>query len=176
MLHLKLHTTSTTGHVVVTVISVGHWQFCRRVFATVLILLPSTLPLSLSYQAGWLCLRRWVAFGRSSHMQERKARACCSCNAHVLARRSNSMLSCKSLWLSPALSCSTLTPMTSCEHNFSRIFSTTTCCLRLRESLSKLSLFDVIATADTCQCNACASNDTCQCIAAVLVLVVAQPV
>ena len=64
--------------------------------------------------------------------------------------------------------------MTSCEHNFSRIFSTTTCCLRLRESLSKLSLFDVIATADTCQCNACASNDTCQCIAAVLVLVVAQ--
>ena len=138
MLHLKLHTTSTTGHVVVTVISVGHWQFCRRVFATVLILLPSTLPLSLSYQAGWLCLRRWVAFGRSSHMQERKARACCSCNAHVLARRSNSMLSCKSLWLSPALSCSTLTPMTSCEHNFSRIFSTTTCCLRLRDSLSKL--------------------------------------
>ena len=126
MLHLKLHTTSTTGHVVVTVISVGHWQFCRRVFAML-----ASLG-GFACGAGWLCLRRWVAFGRSSHVQERKARACCSCNAHVLARRSNSMLSCKSLWLSPALSCSTLTPMTSCEHNFSRIFSTTTCCLRLR--------------------------------------------
>ena len=64
----------------------------------------------------------------------------------------------------------------SCRRHAIAIFSTTTCCLRLRESLSKLSLFDVIATADTCQCNACASNDTCQCIAAVLVLVVAQPV
>ena len=40
--------------------------------------------------------------------------------------------------------------------------------------MNKLSLFDVIATADTCQCNVCASSDTCQCIAAVLAFAVAQ--
>ena len=40
--------------------------------------------------------------------------------------------------------------------------------------MSKLSLFDVIATADTCQCNVYASSDTCQCIAAVLAFAVAQ--
>mgnify|MGYP001410297287 CR=1 FL=1 len=55
MLHLKLHTTSTTGHVVVTVISVGHWQFCRRVFATVLILLPLDLAFVLIL-SGWVAL------------------------------------------------------------------------------------------------------------------------
>ena len=56
MLHLKLHTTSTTGHVVVTVISVGHWQFCRRVFATGLILLPLDLAFVLIL-SGWVALR-----------------------------------------------------------------------------------------------------------------------
>ena len=38
----------------------------------------------------------------------------------------------------------------SCRRHAIAILSTTTCCLRLRESLSKLSLFDVIATGDTC--------------------------